>query len=77
MKITGELSQVIVHPETGVANMQLKPAAVERMGSPWNIDLYLNLVHQLPSMNFQSIDSRCCASFKASVSLVTPAACSW
>lgn len=77
MKITGELSQVSVYPETGVGNMQLKPAAVERMGNPWNIDLYLNLVHQLPSMGFQSTDSHCCVSFKARVSLVTPAASSW
>lgn len=35
MKITGELSQLRIHPETGGANVQLKPAAVGRMGSPW------------------------------------------
>lgn len=57
MKVTGEPSQVIVHPEAGVANVQLKPADVGRMGSPWNINLCLNLVHQLLSMHFQPTDS--------------------
>lgn len=77
MKVTGELSQVIVHPEAGVANVLQKPADAGRMGSPWNINLCLNLVHRLPSMGFQSTGSHCCESFKARVSLVTPAASSW
>lgn len=68
---------MIVHPEAGVANVQLKPADVGRMERPWNINLCLNLVQQLPSMGFQSTDSRCCESFKAGVSLVTLAASSW
>lgn len=48
-----------------------------RIWSPWNINLCLNLVHQLPSMGFQSTDSHGCESFKARVMLVTPAASSW
>ncbi|KAF4800981.1 coiled-coil domain containing 85C [Turdus rufiventris] len=32
VKVTGEPSQVIVHSEAGVANVQLKPADVGRMG---------------------------------------------
>lgn len=73
LKIAGELSQVTVHPEAGVANMQLKPADVGRMGSSLNVNLFLNLVHQFPSLGFQPTDSHCCESFKARVSLVTPA----
>lgn len=76
MKITGDLSQVVFHLEAAVANVQLKPAVVGRRGSPWNMNLCLNLVHQLPSLGSQSTDNHCCESFKARVSLVTPAASS-
>lgn len=52
MKITGELSQLRIHPETHGAKVQLKPAAVGRVGSPGNFGLYLSLDHQLPSTGF-------------------------
>jgi len=34
-KVTGELSQLRNHPETVGASVQMKPAAVGSMGSPW------------------------------------------